>query len=65
MQEESIITIVIFLIGQTIAIWQKLSKIEQKIDVIQRHNDEQDEKIRKIIKVIGNRINGAAKELIS
>lgn len=64
MQEESIITIVLFLVAQTMAIWQKLSKIEQKIDIIQKHNDEQDEEIRKITKVVATKVQGAVEELM-
>ena len=65
MQEESIISVIIFLVGQTIAIWKKLSTIEQKIDRIQNHNDEQDKKIGKIMKVIVKHINSAAEDLIT
>jgi len=65
MQEESIVYILVFLIAQTITIYKKLSAIEQKIDSIQRHNDKQDEQINKIMKVIAERVEGAAKELIT
>jgi len=64
-QEQNTIAIFLYLLGQTIAIWKKLSKIEQKIDVIQEHNDEQDKKINKIMKVMANKVAGAAKELIT
>ena len=65
MQEDALIYLLVFLAGQTIAIWKKLSKIEQKIDSIQKHNDKQDEQINKIMKVIAERVEGAAKELIT
>lgn len=65
MQEESIITLIVFLAGQTIAIWKKLSRIEQKIDIIQKHNDEQDEKISRLMKVVADKVAGAARELIA
>jgi len=64
-QEESIITLIVFLAGQTIAIWKKLSRIEQKIDIIQKHNDEQDEKISRLMKVVADKVAGAARELIA
>mgnify|MGYP000619072080 CR=1 FL=1 len=65
MQEDALIYLLVFLAGQTVAIWKKLSKIEQKIDSIQKHNDKQDEQISKLTKVIAERIEGAAKELIT
>jgi len=64
-QEDALIYILVFLVGQTVAIWKKLSKIEQKIDSIQKHNDKQDEQISKLTRVIAERIEGAAKELIT
>jgi len=64
MQEANEVAIFLYLIGQTVAIWKKLSRIEQKIDVIQEHNDDQDKKIAKIIKILVEKIEGAAKELI-
>ena len=64
-QEESLISLILFLTGQTIAIWKKLSKIEQKIDSIQEHNKQQDEEIKKLKKVIVNKINGTVKELVT
>ena len=64
-QEDALIYLLVFLAGQTVAIWKKLSKIEQKIDSIQKHNDKQDEQISKLTKVIAERIEGAAKELIT
>ena len=64
-QEQSTVAIFLYLIGQTIAVWKKLSKIEQKIDIVQKHNDEQDKKINKIMKVMADKVAGAAKELIT
>ena len=65
MQEDALISILVFLVGQTIALWKKLSKIEQKIDSIQKHNDKQDKQISKLTKVVAERIEGAAEELIT
>lgn len=65
MQEQSLIYILMFLIAQTITIYKKLSAIEEKIDSIQKHNDKQDEQINKIMRVIAEHINGAARELIT
>jgi len=64
-QEDALISILVFLVGQTIALWKKLSKIEQKIDSIQKHNDKQDKQISKLTKVVAERIEGAAEELIT
>jgi len=64
-QEQSLIYILMFLIAQTITIYKKLSAIEEKIDSIQKHNDKQDEQINKIMRVIAEHINGAARELIT
>ena len=65
MQEDALIYLLVFLAGQTIAIWKKLSKIEQKIDSIQKHNDKQDKEIKKLTRVIAEKVEGAAKELIT
>lgn len=65
MQEQNTIAIFIYLIGQTIALWRKLSKIEQKLSNIQEHNKTQDEDIRNIKRAIIRHLQGAAEELIT
>lgn len=64
MQEETIIYLIVFLTGQTIAIWKKLSTIEQKIDTMQKRNDEQDKKIKAIVQVLSEKVDGVAQELV-
>lgn len=64
MQEETIIYLIVFLTGQTIAIWKKLSLIEQKIDDMQKRNDEQDRKIKALMQVISDKVDGVAQELV-
>lgn len=64
MQEETVVYIITFLIAQTIAIWKKLSTIEQKIDTMQKRNDEQDKKIKAIVQVLSEKVDGLAQELV-
>jgi len=48
MQEQSLISILLFLIAQTIAIWKKLEKLEAKIDKLTNENKRQDSDLEKI-----------------
>lgn len=53
MQEQSLISILLFLIAQTIAIWKKLEKLEAKIDLIAQENKRQDEAIKEVKTEVG------------
>ena len=48
MEEQTIAMMILYLIGQTIALWQKLSKIEQKIDNVTDKVKNNEKEIKKI-----------------
>lgn len=64
MQEESIIYLIVFLTGQTIALYKKLSSIEAKLNEITKSTEQHEQDIKRIKKVIIEKWGDKAQELI-
>ena len=64
MQEESIIYLIVFLTGQTIALYKKLSSIEAKLNEITKSIEQHEQDIKRIKKVIIDKWGDKARELI-